>query len=324
MFLIHNPNMTLCPHCQTENKAGARFCNECGSACTPTQPVPSVVTSPLEPILVAHIAPESSTASLTHERGPLASQQASAAPTATSQTGIEVPTPFFLIANQPTAPSIAPIWAEKPIDLEPFLARNPEIKPRHQAESPLLPVTCITPAKANGSLTRYRLLGALVALVIATIGCVVLFSKLRAPASAITHPIAKPAAVKAVEELPHPDLANGKGVATLPERLIIKPRAQASQTAAPQTKPITEAPHETKTIAAQPAIEPSPSKVPMTEAAPSALQEGLNCLQQNKYDCAINRARIASKHNPHDEEAKRLLERARQARQQALEAIDIE
>lgn len=342
MFLIHNPNMTLCPHCQTENKASARFCNECGSPFTPIKAAPSAVTSPLEPVLAVDSAQENSAGAIPHERRrttaqppsaqlptpslPLASPQATDKAIFAPQDGIleGAPTPSFLIANQLTVPARAPIWPEQPLEPEPFLERKPETKPLRQAESPAHPVTCITPAKANGSLTRYGLQGVGLALVIVVIGGVVLFSRLKAPASAITHASTKPA-VKAVEELPHPDLANGKGVATLPERLIIRPRTQASRSATAPTKLSTEVPR--ATVAAQPAIEPPSSKASTASAKEEplpALQEGLNCLPQKQYDCAINSARSAGKQNPNNGEAKRLLERAKEACQQALESINIE
>lgn len=181
--------MIICSHCHTENKATARFCNECGKPCPSNEPPArprSVVTSQLEPVLSVHIA---------------------AAPPLTEV--VEALTaPSFLRNEQQRAaqvPTPVPAWPEPFQELKPHAIPGPAPK---SATPHRLP---------SDSVTRYGLFGLGLALLIAAVAGVVAFSKLRTVAPVATAQPTKPGtAARAIEPLSPPDLTNGKGVATPP------------------------------------------------------------------------------------------------------------
>lgn len=338
--------MILCPHCHQENKATARFCNECGTALEPIQPplptatrATSAVTSPLEPVLAVHVAPQAdetpATArwrnTATRAPAPPASSSAIASyalPTAQVEAVETLPPPSFLITNQLTVPRATeqpspPIPQEKLPTPEPFLERKPVIKPARKTEPPA-PGAQPSPTV---SVVRYGWFGATLALLLVAIGAVVLFSKLKTTsAPPIAHVSTKPAVASArvIEELPHPDLTNGKGVTTPPT--AAPPHHQASQPFATSPKGPSESTPQAKPVEhkqpSTPDKQDKPSK--STAETPPALQDAETCLKQKKYDCAIDSARAANKQAPNNNEARRVLEKAKAARQQALESINIE
>lgn len=320
-------NTTPCPHCHTNNKTSARFCNECGSALAkPAQA--GAVTSPLQPVLAVHMTAPATAGEHKQQRwrGILAPAEQAAiaqhtAPAPQPEPAIAevvsaLTSSSFLISRPPPAArnsaALVPIWPDQPA-AEPFRERKPARKPAPRPEPGAAP----HPAQASTISTRYGLFGAGLALLVVAVAGVMLFSKIKT----VTAPAmpAKPQST-AIEQLPPPDLTNGKGVLTLPSSALYQRKAQASQAAATTPKPASPQP-QTKPVVAQ-AAEPQPAAV--ANKLQQALQSAETCMQQKKYDCAIEQARIAKKQAPDNGEAQRLLERAQEARQLALESINLE
>ena len=312
-----------CAGCGNGCKADARFCPKCGTSFEPPVAAPLESPQPVaampEPTAPASI-PAAATEACPHCAAPVKAgarfcgkcgktiERASAISAAESA--------LAPAAQAPAAEAAKPVPPATPIPAKP---------------DPLPPAPATTLARSTKPLPVVAIGVAVVALAVIAGGA---FFALRKPASdvAVTAAAAT-AAVQPAEVPAAPAALKPAAAPTARPAPIAEPRPEPAAAVVAQEPPAPPPAPARKPLAQvvpKPAAQRSPPPVAqrddsaMDAAVAAALDDGAQCFNQKKFDCAIANANTVLRFSPGNRQAQDMKRRAKEAQDKALSSIQIQ
>ena len=354
--------MEPCPHCAALVKLGARFCGKCGqvilrssiigNAAEVRQAAPFVV--PLDvvapPSVVAaaiSAVPVSAVADVPAPAMPVAADVPEV-PSSAEASAL----PELSVAPAMSFDHVEPVVASAPM-AAPEVSATPTTPPRRNPAFGAAPAKPV-PFAAIGAAVVLTTLAAGAALYVlrpapnpaspaqATVTAAPQTAPpATAPAPAVTitsdapranvtpapEPASEPVAVSpapaAVTEVPPVVTAPPESGPALPRHVKPEPKPVSKSVSKPVSKSI---PTPVPSLAATPPSTPAPGRDEgvMTGAINASLDEGMQCMNQKKFDCAIANANTVLRLAPGNRQAQDMRRRAKEAQDRAMSQIKIE